>query len=567
MNKFFLYLLMLPSALWRSMGADTDQLRALLNTRLMLDDRKPMTIGFNRPQKQKKDRKYGTLLNSFIFMITGLVYMLPVVAVSDRVASLTLCFSFLLLSLTFMLITDFSTVLFDSRDKFILFPRPINDSTLVLARMLHIFIYLFRIILPLSLPSWIAIGIMDGWKSALLFIIPIILLVFIALFVVNGVYLLVLRLTKPEKFKDIINYFQVATSILFFISYYLLPRMFRNGAETVIFPIGKYQWVKFLPSYWLASCWSWIGYPLPLAGTSYFSAPAVICPLVCMYVLVKWLSPQFSRRMAGIDAVDAGVYDTTPGVKQKIPAVFYKKLAYAFNKSDDAKAGFMIAWLQSSRSRSFRMRVYPTFAFIPIYFIYMLSNGNTSISEAMAHLADSAKFLLLLYMSSFVMVSALTYLTMSDQYKAAWVYYSTPVAVPGKVMLGALKAIWIKYFLPFFIAISIFTVYIWGVTTIVDILLALVNVSLLIACIARVGFRHLPFSIAEQIKQGGARILKSFLVMAVPAALGGLHYVTVHYHLFLLKLIFMVLSAIFLWLVVDSYSNTTWKNMIKSEME
>ena len=62
-------MVMLPSALWRSMGADIEQLRAILNVRLTLDDRKPMGIG--RQQKQKKDRKHVSLLNIFIFLVMG----------------------------------------------------------------------------------------------------------------------------------------------------------------------------------------------------------------------------------------------------------------------------------------------------------------------------------------------------------------------------------------------------------------------------------------------------------------------------------------------------------------
>jgi len=563
MNKLFLYLVMLPSALWRSMGADIPQLRALLQTRLMIDDRKPMSLGM-RQTKQKKDRKHGSVLNSFIFLIMGAVYMFPIISISDRIFSLTLYFSFLLVVMTFMLITDFSNVLFDAKDKYILFPRPINDRTLVLARMLHVYIYLLRIMLPMSLPAWIVLGVFDGWKSALLFPLPLILVIFMALFIVNSVYLLVLRLTKPEKFKDVINYFQVVTSIIFFASVYLLPRIFKNG-ERVDISILSYPWIKYLPSYWLASCWSWIGFPLSLVGTSYFSLLAIAFPLLCIYIVVNRLAPEFSRRIAGIDAVDVVMNNPLPGSKQRAPATFYKKMANLFNRTEDGKAGFMIAWLQTSRSRSFRMRVYPAFAFIPIYFIYLLTSGNRSFNYALTHLADGNKFLLLLYMTSFAMVSALTYLTMSDQYKAAWVYYATPLAAPGRVMAGALKAIWVKYFLPFFIITSIFVIYIWGAARIPDVLLALVNVTLVVTCIARISFRHLPFSVMEQMKQGGARFMKSFLVMIIPATLGIGHFFALP--MLWLKIIFLILSSILLWLALDSYAETSWDNMIKTQSE
>jgi ABC-2 type transport system permease protein len=265
MNKLFLNMVMLPQGLWRSMGADVAQLRNILHVRLLMDDRKPMALG--RPNKPKKDRKYVSLMSIFIFAMLGLFYMFPLTIMHDRIFSLTIYLSLLLSVMTLMLITDFSSVLFDARDKYILFPRPVNDRTLVLARMLHVFIYLFRIIVPMSLPGWIALGLQDGWKSAVLFPLPLLLMVFMALFLVNGVYLLVLRLAKPEKFKDVINYFQVVTSVIFFATVYLMPRLF-DADHPLNLNIIDHPWLRFAPSYWLAVCWSWLGYPVALQGTA-----------------------------------------------------------------------------------------------------------------------------------------------------------------------------------------------------------------------------------------------------------------------------------------------------------
>jgi len=564
MNKLLLYLVMLPSALWRSLGADTDQLRAILDLKLTLDDRKPLTLG--RPQK-KKSIKYGSILSALIYLGMGCMYILPLLVLPDRIFSITVFFTLLLSIITFMLITDFSNVLFDARDKYILFPRPVSDRTLVLARMLHIFVYLFRVVLPLSLPGWVTLGIADGWPSATLFIVPLLLLVFLALFLVNSVYLLVLRLAKPERFKDVINYFQVFTSVIFFGSVYILPRLF-DHENLAAFDVHKYNWVRYMPTYWLAACWSWIGFPVILSGTAGYSVLAVAVPLICMYILVKILAPQFSSRIAGIDVADSGGYNPpVNGVRRKAPGRLYQRLANAFNRTDDARAGFMIGWLQTARSRSFRMRVYPSFALIPMYFVYLLTLEHTSMGDAMSHLARKPMHLFILYYSSFVMINALNYLSMSDQYKAAWIYYAAPLATPGTVMIGAFKAVWVKFFLPFYLLLSVFIIYVWGPAAIWDILLAMVNVTLFLACIVRVTLRHLPFSIIEQTKQGGGRIIKSLLAMSVSFVLGWAHYLTIATSLLWLKLLFLALSCILLWLVWTSYAATTWDSLIKGEME
>ncbi len=551
----------MPSALWKRLGADLDQLRAILNTRLILDDRKPMTIG--RVNKPKKERKFSTVANFFALFIMGFMYMFPLFIVQDRIFAMAIYFSFLFPVLILTLISDFSNVLFDSRDKYILFPRPVNDRTLVLARMLHVFIYLFRTVLPMVLPGWVVIGILDGWKSVFLFPLPLVSLVFFVLFVVNGAYLIVLRLAKPEKFNDVINYFQVITSVVFFATVYLMPR-FMDPEHPLAMNITDHAWMVYSPSYWLAACWSWLGYRTYLPGTVPLSILSIILPVICMVVLMKWLAPEFSRRIAGIDAADLqGQMSGKPA--KRAGSRLGKRLAYLFNRNDEARAGFLISWLQTSRSRSFRMRVYPTFAYVPVYFVYLFMRSNHSLTEEYNHMSSSHMNLILLYMSSFALMQALSYLNISDQYKASWVYYATPVQTPGNIMVGAFKALWIKFFLPFFIAIAVFVIYVWGAPAILDVLLALVNVTLFIGCVARINFRHLPFSIMEQTKYGAGKFVKAMLALFIPAILALVHFLSVN--VWWLKLTFLFLSVALLWLVLDSYSRTTWGNMLKAETE
>jgi hypothetical protein len=69
----------------------------------------------------------------------------------------------------------------------------------------------------------------------------------------------------------------------------------------------------------------------------------------------------------------------------------------------------------------------------------------------------------------------------------------------------------------------------------------------------------------ERMRQGGGRIVKSFATAFVPLILGGVHYLSIH--LLWLKIIFLVLSSILLWLVVDSYASTSWDNVVKGELE
>lgn len=557
MNKLLLKMVMLPSGLWKGLGADIDQLQAILKVKLILDDRKPMQFG--RQQSQKK-AKYSSALTMLLSFFTGLLYMLPLLlSLKDAVFALCIFYTLFLFFLTFTLVTDFSNAMVDTRDKHIIFSRPVDDRTVFLSRMLHIFIYLFRIVLPMSVPGWVTFGIIKGWKAALWFPFPLLLMIFISLFLVNSIYLILIKLTRPGKFKEIINYFQIAFSIVFFASYYLMPRFLDSEAMANI-NVLDFGWVRWLPSYWLAATWSWIEPGVSLAGTGWLGALAIVFPLLCTWITVRYLAPNFIRQITALDGIepderksDAGATRSKPGKK------LYNKLAHLLNQSDAAKAGFVITWLQTSRSRSFKMRVYPLFAYVPVYFLYLLLTAGDEFNSVWEALPGSQKHLLLLYMTAFVLLQALNYVTMSDQYKAAWIYYSAPVKVPGHIMIGAFKAMWVKYFLPFISIISAFVLFVWGMSAVLDIVLAAANVTLFALAIVRIAYRNFPFSMMEQMNSTGAKamIRVTFTIFLI-GALGFGHYLATFIWL---KLIFLVLSLILLWLVWDSYRNTSWDNL------
>jgi hypothetical protein len=564
MNRFFLFLILLPKGLWRSLGADIPQLKAILKVRLMLDDRKPIAIG--RQQSKKKPAKFMSALSVFISAMIGVMYVMPLVALDDKIMGLWMYFTTFLLMLSFLLVTDFSTVLFDTRDKSILLPRPINERTLLLSKLLHMFIYLFRIVFPMSLAGWIVIGIEHGALAAIWFPFIVFMLTLVALFLVNGCYLLILNLAKPERFKDIINYFQIAFSVLFFAVVYLMPRV-TDSASFKTLQHQNFPWAACTPTYWLAASWTWISPDKILAITKWISTLAIVGPLLLIWLTVKYLSPSFAKKIGSIDVVDAPVQPQTSGSIQKNTSKLYLKLANALNKNPLSKAGFSIAWLQTSRSRNFKMRVYPSFAFVPVYFFYLVTMDKAPLAEIWQSLHNTHKDILLLYMSAFIVMNLMSMLVFSDQYKASWLYYSAPIERPGSVMEGAFKAIWVKYYLPVFTIISCFVVAVWGVKSLLDVALALINVSLFAACVMRIAYRRLPFSAMEQMNEKGSRFFKTIFIMIIPTSLGFGHYIVdLVPWLWWLKVIFIGLAAMLLWLVWDSYKSTSWDELKKMDL-
>jgi hypothetical protein len=538
------------------MGADIIQLRAILGIKLKLDDRKPLTFG----RKQKKTGKFNSFFQMLFSFFIGFVYVFPIIGFKDEIFGLFGYFTIFIFLLTFSLITDYANVLIDTRDKYILLPRPIDGRTLFMAKILHLFVYLFRIVLPMALPGWIVLGLNGGWKAAIIFPIPLLLMVFITLFLVNGFYLLILKLAKPEHFQKVLGSFQIAFTIVIVAFYYLLSGVMSSSIIKELNP-ADYGWIRFSPSYWLAACWTWTGFKTVLPYTQWLSILAIIFPFACLWITVKWLAPQFALKLG---AIDSGGELAMPKTKNsnKGPNKKYQTLANAFNRSDAAKAGFMITWLQTARSRTFKMKLYPSLVTTPLYFIFLLSTGKETLADNFNELPQTNKHLLLLYMSAFALLNGAHYLLRSDQYKAAWVYYSAPLETPGSILVGAFKALWLKYFLPFIGLIACFVLYVWGVGAILDIILATINVTLSSLCIMYITAKAFPFSIMEQEKKKDG-IVHMFSTLLLIGALGLGHYLA-HYFWWL-KVIFIVLSSIFFWLVWDSYRNTSWQKIRLAE--
>jgi ABC-2 type transport system permease protein len=567
MNKLLLFLILLPKKLWAWTGADIVQLKAILKVKLMMDDRRPLRPG--KQQSKKKPTKYASFVSVILSAAMGIMYTMPLMMVEDTIMGIWLYCSSFLLMLSFMLISDFSTVLFDTKDKNIILPRPINERTLLLSRLLHMFIYLFRIVVPMSLAGWIILGMEKGWLAALWFPFILLMLTIIALFIVNGVYLLILRLAHPGKFKDIINYFQIGVSMLVFACIYLMPRAVNTEGFAEL-KHNAYPWAVLTPSYWLAASWSWIEADKLSAATKWISILSFLGPLALAWLTIKYLSPSFAQRIGNIDNVNTEEQPISENkTTQKKKSQFYLKLANWFNKNPLSKAGFCIAWLQTDRSRNFKMRVYPMFAFVPVYFIYIITmNHNVSLVETWEKLSSSKSYILLLYMTAFVVTNLMTMLVASDQYKASWIYYSSPISQPGYVMSGAFKGLWIKYFIPMYSIVACFILFIWGKHVIIDIILAFVNITVFALGILLISLRRLPFSSTEKMNEKGTRVMKSIFVMLLPMSFGFGHYwVCAVPWLWWMKLLFLALSSILVWLLWDSYQQTSWAQVKKTDLD
>jgi len=562
MDKIFLRFVALLYPLLAKTGVDTNQLNEILKVKLLMDNRRPKAM-FAVKKGAKNNGQQSPWLIGFFQLLMGFFIGLVLLLNNMPYVGQTYYFLIFMVLMALTLISDFTTVLVDTRDQFILLPRPVNDRTIAVSRILHISIYVLRLALLQGLPAMIIIWYLDGPLAVPIFFVQLLEATFLSIFMVNIVYLLLMRSVSPQRFKDVISYFQIGFSVLIFAAYYLLPRLI-NVSVLGNIDLLTHWWAYLLPPVWIAamnellihasrsnyitSLLAIIGFTLPLAG---------------LWLVAKVLAPGFNRRLAVIATSD-GNNNTTGKIKKAGRFNFIEKISDLLAPDPVENAGFRITWKLAARTREFKMKVYPSFAYVPIYFLYFALNGKgDSLSDRWDKLQSGHTYVFLIYLCTFILSAMLMHISMSEKYKSAWVYYALPIGEPGKILSGMYKAIITLYFLPYCLLLSIGIVAVWGPGAINDVILAFLISLIYGILMALFMVKGLPFSNPVVVKQGGGKMITSLLIMAFIGAIAFGHYMIARWETLVWIAIIPVLLAN--WLMFRSYKKRTWEDVELAE--
>lgn len=98
--------------------------------------------------------------------------MVPFVVMDKNfMFQMSFVFGILMFMLMTSLISDFSSVLLDIRDKNIIYSKPVDNKTLNTAKIIHIFIYMFLITISISGIALVMALIKQGLLFFLIFLL------------------------------------------------------------------------------------------------------------------------------------------------------------------------------------------------------------------------------------------------------------------------------------------------------------------------------------------------------------------------------------------------------------
>lgn len=517
------------------MGINYEIMRKILQVKLMMDGRRVPTILSNSKGKKDDDNRFFKSL--WMYALLGLLLVVFVMPEFNIMFQMSIFFGILMFMIITTFISDFSSVLLDIRDKNIMFSKPVDSKTINTAKIIHVLIYMFYITISMTGLSLI-VSLRHGFMFFIILLLEIILVDLFMVVLTALLYCFVLKFFDGEKLKDIINYVQIALSIVITIGYQLIGRLFDFMDLGVVFTPKWWQYL--IPPIWFAA-------PLNIIYSneynSYFiifSVLAVFVPIISILIYIK-LIPTFESNLQKLNNNSAKFN------KNKIKKV--EKSARIFCANKEERVFFKFAYNMLKNEREFKLKVYPSIGLslvFPFIFMFRSFTEVSSLSEWLNYM-PSTKYYLNIYFCAMMIPTIVMMMKYSGKYKGAWIYKAMPIRKTASVFTGTLKAFIVKLILPVYLFQAIVFMIIFGMKVLPD----LVAVFLTLILVTIVSFKSmkksLPFSKSFQVtqeSQGGI----VFALMLLLAILVGIHFgcTFIKFGVYLYIIVIFILNVI-LW--------------------
>jgi ABC-2 type transport system permease protein len=382
MLQVALFIIRLFKAPLQWLGVDYPQFEILMRIKLTMDFRSSPT-GLQTSERKKRT----FLFQLFTYSMLGLLFGVAAFSIGDLVLSLTIFFSVVMVSLTMTLLSEFTSVLFDQRDNYILLPRPVSHRTLLMLRLVHIQFYIGFIALSLSLAAGIFMAVKYNVIAMIIYFIAVGLSIWITLLFTTLIYLSISKAVNGERFKDFVSYTQIVIAIIIFGSYQLLPRLMDSHILKNV-SMSFNWWTYLVPPVWLAALVKlglFTDRSIPLLV---LSSLAILVPAGGAVFLVRFLSKGFGDILAE-GSTESAIPQKTGTLKTR----FSNKIKYLLCISDLEKAGWNFAVATTRRDRKFKQAVYPYFGFMMVFAIVILKPDLTNLAVSLQEKGQFSKYL------------------------------------------------------------------------------------------------------------------------------------------------------------------------------
>lgn len=514
---------------FRFFKVDYQAMRSILEVKLTMDQRRIPTVFQANGTKPKEGNQFLKMLG--IYVLYSLL-IVPFLFFGDAyMFQMSIIFGIAFFILMTAMISDFSAVLLDVRDKVILHTKPVDARTISAAKMMHVFIYMFLMTGSfIAIPSVVMLA-QHGPLILLLFLFEMFMALLFIIALTAMIYMVILHLFNGEKLKDIINYVQIFMAIGIFIGYQIVARMFNVVEMDLVYTFE--WWHVFIPPMWFGAPFEWLFNHHHSPGISIMAILTVIVPIIAIYLYYR-LMPSFEQNLKKLMNVSI-----TRKKKSRWTALAEKVCC----KSKEERAYFKFASSLIRRERDFKLRVYPSLGLAIVFpFIFMFNQMEEGGFQALGE----TKQYFFIYFSLIIISTVVHMLQYSERYNGAWIFHVTPSENPKRLYSATLKAFLVQLFFPIYLLLSIIFVFIFSYHIILDlIIIGITAILYTLSCYKIITKVDYPFSKKmESASQGGMTILY-FLLMFVVGVFTVIHFVVslVPYG----SIIYMLILAFITW--------------------
>ncbi|MBU7592557.1 hypothetical protein [Metabacillus halosaccharovorans] len=528
-----------------SFDIDYKSMRKILQVKLTMDGRRIPTIFSQNAPKKDKETSNQYIKSLWIYVLFGL-FMIPFLFIGDSfLFQMSLFYGIFTFFVMTSMISDFSSVLLDIRDRNILFPKPVNRRTISTAKMVHVMIYLFFLTIALvGIP--LLVGLVKN--GLIFFLVSVINILLIDIFVVGLtalIYLSILLFFDGEKLKDIINYVQIFLSLAIMIGYQLLARSFVIIDLTISFE--PQWWQVFIFPMWYGAIIDMImnGDFQPIYQL--FSALGVIFPLLSLWLYIKF-NPAFEQNLQKL---------TYQGkAKEKRRSKLCQSLLKLICRTHEERTFFRFAGLMMKNERDFKLKVYPSLGFsVVIPFIFIMNGFNTDFDQ----ISNSNSYLSI-YFSLIIIPTTMMLLKFSGKYKGSWIYRVAPIVQLKPMFSGTIKAFIFRLYLPVYSLLCILFLALFGVNVLPDLIVVFINSCLYAVICFMILKKSLPFSESfEHVNQNNGALV--FGLMLIAGLFAGLHFISTLFSYGIY--VYLVISIVTLWMLWKKGFDITWDRVIQ----
>jgi len=536
-------------SLYKKLGVNYKVMRMILQIKLTMDGRRVSTTMANNKKTDENTDKNNYLrllmFNAFMSIFIGLIMMYDM----SSLKATNIVIGINLFMMVSLMISDFSTVLLDVKEKNILLPKPIDSKTFNAAKTTHICIYLMGLSLSLNVIPLIIGTVKYGVLFFVIFIIENILAVLIVIAMTALLYTLVLKFFDGKKLKDIINYFQILMAFIFAFGYQLVSRVFNTTSMNSEY-VPKI-WHALLPSMWFAAPFGILidGNKQPFL--IFLVVLAIIGPIMLITLYIKRVVPYFEKNLQKLNDNGGAVSQGSEKRKEFIAALVCK--------DNIEKSMFKFTQNMIATERSLKLKVYPSLAmavFMPVLFMFM--NREESFVDNI-QTGYGGKIHLLMYISILLLCFCIAYINNSDSYKGALIYKVLPIENPGVILKGAVKGTIFKLIIPVYIFEAAIFLILKGPSIIMD--LSAMFLVLLISSLVyfKISNKAMPFSVKFAIADSGKLIGPGITTMLLLGVLAIVHIVIRNNIIFVgIYVLVLLIVNVILW---KTSFKVSWKDI------